>query len=246
MKKYFSCLAAILLVAICYIPARLPTLSPFEMTTLASRFSFKKFPLPEVSGHLPYKSVRQVHPSLERISAWISSIGAAVSLGDLDGDGLPNDLVYVDPRTDLVTVTPAPNTGERYKPFALNASFWSHNSYDLSTIAPTGTVIGDFNEDGLLDIMVYFWGRTPILYLRNTSVSTKSQAVAGVPASLSEKQLSARDFVPQELIDSGERWYSDCATQADLDGDGHVDLLVANYFQDGARILDPKAGGTDA
>jgi hypothetical protein len=47
-----------------------------------------------------------VHPSLERISAWVSSLGAAATLADLDGDGLPNDVIYVDPRTDLVTVAP--------------------------------------------------------------------------------------------------------------------------------------------
>jgi hypothetical protein len=47
-----------------------------------------------------------------------------------------------------------------------------------------------------------------------------------------------------ELSDSGERWYSSAAIQADLDGDGHIDLLIGNYFQDGARILDSKAAGT--
>jgi hypothetical protein len=232
MSKHSSCFAAIILVAICYAVAKLPTLPSPEIAALAGRFSFKKLALPEASDHPPYKLVRQVHPSLERISAWVSSLGAAAALADLDGDGLPNDLIHVDPRTDLVTVTPVPGTGERYKPFALDTSYWSHSSYDLSAIAPMGTLVGDFNEDGLLDLMVYFWGRTPVLYLRQSD-------------SPAAKQLVANAFMPRELTDSGERWYSNCATQADLDGDGHVDLILGNYFQDGARVLDAKAGGTE-
>ena len=231
MNKRYSCFAAIILVAICYPIAKLPTLTAPEKTALAARFRFQKSPLPEIAGHPPYKFVRQVHPSLERISAWISSLGAAATLADLDGDGLPNDLIHVDPRTDLVTVAPVPGTGERYKPFALDAAYWSHNSYDLSTLAPMGSVAGDFNEDGLIDLMVYFWGRSPVLYLR------KSDGAAST-------QLSPLAYVPGELSDSGERWYSNSAVQADLDGDGHVDLLVGNYFQDGARVLDPRADGT--
>src|SRR5450631_4450171 len=104
MKKYFSSLAAIILVAVCYPLAKLPILSSREMAVLAARFSFTRLPLPEIPEHPPYKFVRDVHPSLRRISAWISSTGAAATLADLDGDGLPNDLCYVDPRTDLVTV----------------------------------------------------------------------------------------------------------------------------------------------
>jgi hypothetical protein len=227
MSKYLSCIAAIILVAICYPIARAPTLAPREKAALAARFKFSKLPLPEIPDHPPYKFVRQVHPSLERISAWVSSLGAAATLADLDGDGLPNDVIYVDPRTDLVTVAPVPGTGERYKAFALDRSFWSHNSYDRAALAPMGTLVGDFNEDGQLDMMVYFWGRTPLLYLRT------------------ERQLSSKAFVPQELIDSGERWYSNAAIQADLDGDGHVDLLIGNYFHDGARVLDAKAVGTE-
>ena len=49
---------------------------------------------------------------------------------------------------------------------------------------------------------------------------------------------------PRELVDAPERWYSDCATAA-LMGTDTWDLLVGNYFRDGAHVLDAKAGGTE-
>jgi enediyne biosynthesis protein E4 len=220
MNRHLSRLAAIVLVAVCYTVAKIPAFTTPDTTLLAARFSFEKLPLAEVSEDRPQKLVRNVHPSLERISAWVSSLGAAATLADLDGDGMANDLVYVDPRTDVVAITPVPGSGERYRPFALDNTFWSHNGYDVSTVAPMGTLAGDFNEDGLLDLMVYFWGRSPVLYLRNTD--------------------GAMSFAARELVESAERWYSNCATQADFDGDGHVDLFIGNYFQDGAKILHAK------
>lgn len=238
MNRHLSCVTAIILAGFCYVLAKLPALSSREIDNLASRFSFKKVALLEVPDHPPYKYVRQVHPSLERISAWVSSLGAAATLADLDGDGLPNDVVSVDPRTDLVTVSPVPGSGQRYSPFALDTSFWSHGAYDRSAMAPMGTLAGDFNEDGLLDLMVYFWGRTPVIYLRKSERSTnRDNGPAG------RRQMFAGGFEPSELIESGDRWYSNAAIQADLDGDGHIDLLIGNYFQDGAAILDAKAGG---
>ena len=80
MSKYLSCFAAIILVAICYAVAKLPTLPSPEIATLAGRVSFKRLALTEIPDHPPYKLVRQVHPSLERISAWVSSLGAAAAL----------------------------------------------------------------------------------------------------------------------------------------------------------------------
>src|SRR4030095_2939860 len=135
--------------------------------TLASRFRFAKLPMPEVANHPPYKSVREVHPSLKRIASWISSLGAAVTLADLDGDWLPNDLIHIDPRTDLVTVAPAPGTGNRYVPFVLQPGPLPFNP---KTTAPMGALAGDFNEDGRRDVLVYFWGRSPVIYLAKESV----------------------------------------------------------------------------
>lgn len=231
MKKYLSALAAIGLAVVCYAMARLPELDTRELASLAERFRFRRLPFPETPDHPPYKFVRQVHPSLERISAWVSSLGASVALADLDGDGLPNDLCYVDPRTDLVTVGPVPGTGARYEPFSLSPGPLPD---DPATTAPTGTLVGDFNEDGLMDVLVYYWGRTPVLFLRKPSPRPSGVA-----------PLSRAEYVAVELCTNGERWYSTSAIQADLDGDGHIDLVIGNYFPDGAHILDAKAGGTE-
>jgi hypothetical protein len=234
LRRFAAALVALAVIGFTFGMARYPTLPAAERSKLAARFKFDRMPLPEVAGHPPYKYIRAVHPSLSRISAWVCSLGAAAAMEDLDGDGLPNDLIYSDPRTGLVTVAPVPGTGNRYAPFTLNPA---PLPYDAATMAPMGIVPGDFNEDGLMDVLVYYWGRSPVIFLRRKTAGVEP----GKPAA-----LSAADYEPVELTAGGERWFSNGAVTADLDGDGHVDVLIGNYFADGAHILDANAGGVEA
>jgi enediyne biosynthesis protein E4 len=212
--------AAVAVVAVAAIYTRLPTYSDAQLRSMASHFAFRRAELATAATSRP-KLVREVEPQLDDIRSWISAVGAAVSLADLDGDGLPNDVCLVDPRTDSVTVAPAPGTGRRYTPFVLDAR---PLPYDRATTAPMGCLPGDFDEDGRLDLLVYYWGRTPVMFLRRAGA-----------------RLGPDGFVRRELVPGGGRWYTDAITQADVDGDGHLDLVVGNYFPDGARVLDARA-----
>ncbi|PZM98366.1 MAG: hypothetical protein DIU79_00295 [Actinobacteria bacterium] len=200
--------------------AREPRVSAAEREALAERFSFA---VSDLNADPPgARMQRTVAPGLEHIRGWISSVGASAALADLDGDGLPNDTCLVDPRDDSVTITPIPDRTPRYPAFALRPT---GVPFDAATTAPMGCVTADLNEDGHLDVLVYFWGRAPLAYLQRPTVPFGPQAFTAV------------DITDQPT----ERWNSTTANVLDLDGDGHLDIMVGNYFPDGARVLDPAA-----
>jgi enediyne biosynthesis protein E4 len=215
-------IAVLLLLVPLYVVGQPPSLAASERSELANRFRFARTPLPEVSGQ-PFRSIREVAPGVKHISAWLSSLGAAVALSDLDGDGLPNDLCHVDPRTNSVLVAPVPGTPGRYEPFTLSPE---PLPYDPVTMAPMGCLSGDFNEDGNTDVLVYYWGRTPVIFLHRGD---------GAQAQ------SRKSYLATELVSPVERWYSNTGCLADLDGDGHADLVIGNYHPDGGQLLDPRA-----
>ncbi|HEY6968106.1 MAG TPA: CRTAC1 family protein [Candidatus Angelobacter sp.] len=222
-KRWLKQISAVLIVVVLYFSTQLPDVSAKERLTLTSHFQFQRSALPQLSGYAT-KTLRSVNPRLAKISAWISSVGAAVALSDIDGDGLPNDLCYVNTRTDQAIVTPVPGTPKRYEPFALDPS---PLPYDANTMAPMGCLPLDANEDGLMDLIVYYWGRSPIIFLQRQNSQLNS--------------LDRSRFQPQELMPSVQDWYTNAAVATDLDGDGHIDLVFANYFADGSRILDPRS-----
>src|SRR5262245_9622433 len=79
VRRYAARGVALLLILGLYQLARIPGLSAEERRELAAQFRFSSVPLPRYM-EASFKNVRRVHPSLERISAWVSSTGAAVAL----------------------------------------------------------------------------------------------------------------------------------------------------------------------
>lgn len=163
------------------------------------------------------RTERSVNPRLEHIRGWISAVGAAVAFTDLDNDGRPNDICLVETRTDRVTAFPAPGTGRRYGAIELVTP---SDGYRLDTVAAMGCLPGDYNEDGRTDLLVYFWGRPPIIHFRTDGQSNELK------------------FRAVPLVAAHEPWFTNAAVQADVDGDGYADLVFGNYFPEDAAVLD--------
>ncbi|HEY3956719.1 MAG TPA: CRTAC1 family protein [Streptosporangiaceae bacterium] len=220
--------AAIAVVIATYFVAQQPSASAGEIAKVAGQYRFRQMPIAMPPGYNPTMTVRRVNPAYQQIRSWISSVGAGIALTDVTGHGRDDGMCIVDPRTNdvVVTYTPTAPAADRFTPFVLNPAPLPMNS----TMAPMGCVPGDFTGNGEMGFLVYYWGRTPVLFLPRTTATHPSLAA----------------YRPVELVPGasanghydGPDWNTNDVTVADFDGTGHPDIFIGNYFPDSA-VLDP-------
>jgi enediyne biosynthesis protein E4 len=91
----------------------------------------------------------------------------------------------------------------------------------LKTVWGSAVCVGDFNNDGLEDLFVTYWGGFTLYHNNGDGTFTEITREAG-------------------LVPDPTKWYSGC-TFIDYNRDGHLDLFVATYLNFDLKTV-PKPG----
>ncbi len=150
----------------------------------------------------------------ENIMPWLSSVGAAAAAGDFDNDGHVDLYVTNSGRGDANRLFRNRGDGT-FEDVTARAGVGCGNPEGASMHA----IWGDIDNDGRLDLYVVKWAEANQLFRNNgDGTFTDISRTAGV-----------------------DYWgYANGATFLDYDRDGHLDILVGNYFAE--RVRDPKTG----
>ena len=208
-------ISAIAVIGITAWNTSLPKYDAKSKADMLSTFGFNKSSITETTIKTDADKFLELHPRLEHINAYVSAfapVGAA--LFDVDGNGLPDEFCYADALQNKAMLMPTPNKQEKFAAINLVAP------QTEKTFVPTSCAFGDYNEDSLPDILVTYWGRTPVIF---TNVSVEPNQLA---------------FRATEVVSPAGSWFTNTANQSDIDGDGHIDLVFANYYPENSGIFD--------
>src|SRR4030095_10822767 len=93
----------IAVVAVLAYLSRLPGVPPGEAARLATQFQFAWQPIPQPP--VPAGGVEfPVNKTVRHMAFYFYQVGESAALGDIDGDGLPNDLCQTDVQTKSAIV----------------------------------------------------------------------------------------------------------------------------------------------
>lgn len=148
---------------------------------------------------------------LDNIAPHIAALGAAVSVVDVNGDGFP-DLYFTSSRFGEANALYVNNGDGTFRDVAHEAGIAELNTVDKGV--SMGAVWGDFDNDGLEDLLVYRYGKLSLF--RNLG------------------GLRFRDVTSEAGLD---RWVnSNGAIWFDYDRDGKLDLYVTAYFRSDVNL----------
>jgi hypothetical protein len=150
-------------------------------------------------------------PKLSHIMPQVASMGAAVSVVDVDRDGL-SDLYVTDSQEGSHNRLFRNRGNGTFEDVAARLGVADLNHAE--TGVSMGAVWGDYDNDGFEDLFVYRWGRPDLFHNDRGQGFTRVTDTAGLPA-----------------------WANvNTAVWFDFDGDGRLDLFVGGYYPETVNL----------
>ncbi len=212
MTRYGRPLLAVLFVAMLATPAVIryvqrragppPSAAAPDVHT---RYGFRLTEASKAAGIEFQHEAPTLDPKLAHIMPQVASMGAAVSVADVDADGHPD--LYVTNSREGSRNRLYRNRGngtfdeiaDRYGVAAVN---------DAATGVSMGSVFGDYDNDGYEDLFLYKWGRPELFRNVGGQRFARVTDVAGLP-----------------------EWANlNTALWLDFDRDGRLDLFLGGYY----------------
>jgi hypothetical protein len=148
---------------------------------------------------------------LSHIMPQVASMGAAVSVVDVDRDGL-SDLYVTDSQEGSRNRLYRNRGDGTFEDIAGKLGIADLNQVD--TGVSMGAVWGDYDNDGFEDLFLYRWGRPDLFHNDRGQGFSRVSGMAGLPA-----------------------WANvNTAVWLDFDGDGRLDLFAGGYYPESVNL----------
>jgi hypothetical protein len=177
----------------------------------SSRYGFRLTESASAAGLNFVHGAPTLDPRLAHIMPQVASMGAAVSVADVDRDGLPD--LYVTDSKEGSKNRLFRNRGDgTFEDVAERMGVADLNH--VETGVSMGAVWGDYDNDGYEDLFFYRWGRPELFHNDGGQRFSRVTQKAGLP-----------------------EWANvNTAVWFDYDRDGRLDLFVAGYYPESVNL----------
>lgn len=181
---------------------------PFDEQSALKKYGFCLEPEDNRSIGINFRhECPELDPKLNNIAPQIASMGAAVSIVDVDNDGW-NDIYFTNSRTGSSNVLYHNLHNGKFEDIAPQMGLADVNQ--KGTGVSMGAVWGDFDNDGFEDLFLYKWGKPELFHNIGGKKFVNITEGSGLP-----------DWVN-----------ANCAIWFDFDNDGKLDLFLGGYYNE--------------
>ncbi len=181
---------------------------PFDEKAALKKYGFFLEPEDNRSIGINFRhECPELDPKLNNIAPQIASMGAAVSIVDVDNDGW-NDIYFTNSRTGSPNALYHNLHNGKFEDIAPQLGLADVNQ--KGTGVSMGAVWGDFDNDGFEDLFLYKWGKPELFH-----------------------NIGGKKFVNVTEGSGLPNWVNaNCAIWFDFDNDGKLDLFLGGYYNE--------------